>query len=243
MMAIPRPDLFLRGIACALTLLPILAYAVDGESIMIRGGANPQAMPCISCHAPDGKGMPSAGFPRLSGLPQSYIEKQLRDFRSGSRENPVMQPIAKSLTDEEISAIAKAYANRPKVNVNNVKNPNPIPGSGAWIALRGEWSKNIPECTLCHGPDGVGVGESFPPLAGQSPLYLENQLNAWKGEESNGKNKKAPANSPTRHNDPNQLMQHIAASLTNAQIKSVSEYFGNLGDSTELFDESQHRLR
>ena len=38
-------------------------------------------------------------------------------------------------------------------------------------------------------------------------------------------------------------MQHIAASLTNAQIKSVSEYFGNLGDSTELFDESQHRLR
>ena len=243
MTSLLRSAFYLKGIAYLTAIMPMLVQAADGESIMIRGGANPQAMPCISCHAPDGKGMPSAGFPRLSGLPQAYIAKQLQDFRSGSRQNPVMQPIAMSLTDEEISAVAKAYADRPKVNVNHVKNPNPTPGSGAWIALRGDWGKNIPECTLCHGPDGVGIGDAFPPLAGQSPLYLENQLKAWKGEGINGKNKKALANLPARHNDPNQLMQHIAASLSDAQIKSVSEYFGNLGDSTELFDESQHRLR
>jgi len=213
---------------------------MDGETIMVRGGANPAAMPCISCHAPDGKGMPSAGFPRLSGLPAPYIEKQLYDFRSGSRKNPLMQGIASALTTEEITAVSNAYAKRSKVNVSS-KNTAPIPGSGAWIALRGEWSKNIPECTLCHGPDGVGVGDSFPPLAGQSALYLENQLKAWKGEKPTAANKKGIA--PTRSNDPNALMQHIAASLTDEQIKAVSEYFGNLGDSTEAFDESQHRLR
>ena len=182
------------------------------------------------------------GFPRLSGLPAPYIEKQLYDFRSGARQNAIMQPIAAALSDQEITAVANAYAKRPKVNVNSKNIETPTPGSGAWIAQRGEWSKNIPECTLCHGPDGVGVGDSFPPLAGQSPLYLENQLKAWKGEaRSAGKNKKLDA--PTRHNDPNNLMQHIAANLTDVQIKSVSEYFGSLGDSTELFDESQHRLR
>ena len=155
-----------------------------------------------------------------------------------------MQPIAKALTDEEIKQVAAAYSNRPKVNVNHPNNTNPVPGSGAWIAQRGEWSKNIPECTLCHGPDGVGVGDAFPPLAGQSPMYLESQLNAWKEQKvaSNAKSKSSslPA---TRRNDPNHLMQHIAGSLTETQIKAVSEYFGSLGDSTEPFDDSQHRLR
>jgi cytochrome c553 len=222
----------------------MLGQASDGESIMVHGGSNPAAMPCISCHAPDGKGMPSAGFPRLSGLPAPYIEKQLYDFRSGLRENAVMQPIAKALTDEEIKEVALAYSKRPKVNVNHLANTNPAPGSGAWIALRGEWSKNIPECTLCHGPDGVGVGDSFPPLAGQSPIYIENQLNAWREQKVGASTKGKTANiPPTRRNDPNHLMQHIAASLTEAQIKAVSDYFGNLGDSTEPFDESQHRLR
>jgi len=219
----------------------IAAFAADGESIMIHGGENPAAMPCISCHAPDGKGMPSAGFPRLSGLPAAYIEKQLYDFRLGSRQNPVMQPIAKALTDSEIIAVANAYAKRPKINVLKTPTTPPIPGSGGWIAQRGEWSKNIPECTLCHGPEGVGVGNAFPPLAGQPTLYLESQLLAWKGEVASAKNKKVSP--PTRHNDPNGLMQHIAASLTDTQIKAVSEYFGSLNDSTEAFDESQHRLR
>ena len=225
-------------------LAPTLGNAAEGESIMIHGGANPAAMPCISCHAADGKGMPSAGFPRLSGLPAPYIEKQLYDFRSGARGNAVMQSIAKALTDEEIKQVAAAYSNRPKVNVNHPNNTNPVPGSGAWIAQRGEWSKNIPECTLCHGPDGVGVGDAFPPLAGQSPMYLESQLNAWKEQKVASTAKSKSSSLPaTRRNDPNHLMQHIAGSLTETQIKAVSEYFGSLGDSTEPFDESQHRLR
>lgn len=236
------PRRSIRVILCVYIIFPLTSFAIDGESIMIHGGENPVATPCISCHAPDGKGMPASGFPRLSGLPEAYIEKQLYDFRSGNRQNAIMQPIATALSTQEIASVANAYATRPKVNVNRKNTEAPTLGSGSWIAQRGEWRKNIPECNLCHGPDGVGVGNSFPPLAGQSPLYLESQLKAWKGETHNvGKNKNSSG--PTRHNDPNGLMQHIAASLTDAQIQSVSEYFGSLGDSTELFDESQHRLR
>jgi cytochrome c553 len=113
---------FISSIIYGCIFLPSLTFAMDGESIMIHGGANPAAMPCISCHAPDGKGMPSAGFPRLSGLPAPYIEKQLYDFRSGSRKNSLMQGIASALTNDEITAVANAYAKRPKVNVNRCPN-------------------------------------------------------------------------------------------------------------------------
>jgi len=235
------PELFI------LLSVPVLAIAADGESIMVHGASNPAALPCITCHGSDGKGMPAAGFPRLAGLPEDYIAKQLRDFRSGTRENPIMQPIAMALSEEEISAVANAYAKRPKVNVRTSSTERPMQGSGAWIALRGAWERNIPECTLCHGPDGVGVGSTFPPLAGQSAMYLEAQLKAWKGNKADAglkrKSKKEIKSTVTRHNDPNALMQHIAADLSDLEIKAVAEYFANLGDSNELFDESQHRLR
>jgi len=92
----------------------------------------------------------------------------------------------------------------------------------------------------------VGVGDVFPPLAGQSAEYIEAQLRAWRGTPAQlaGKKSKAlPAVPATRRNDPNGLMQHIAADLSEAEIKAVSAYFAGLGESTEPFDESQHRLR
>jgi cytochrome c553 len=236
----------MRQISVLALLLPLLANGADGESIMQKGGSSPAAMPCISCHGIDGKGMAAAGFPRLAGLPEAYIAKQLADLKAGRRENPVMQPIAQSLTEDEAAAVAKAYATLPRINVTAGPVARPQAGSGAWIALRGAWERNIPECTLCHGPAGVGVGSAFPPLAGQPALYIENQLNAWRGAEAvpaTRKTKAVAAVPPTRRNDPNGLMRHIAADLTTAEIKAVAEYFAGLGESKEAFDESQHRLR
>ena len=223
-------------------LTPWTAMAADGEAIMVHGATSAQAMPCITCHGSDGMGMAAAGFPRLAGLPAPYIVKQLGDFRSTKRQNPIMGPIATALTDEEIAAVALAYAARPPVNVTATAIDRPVRGTGAWLALRGAWERNIPECTLCHGPGGVGVGESFPPLAGQSAIYLEAQLRAWKGAVAQGKGK-LKSRVATRRNDPNGLMQHIAADLSDAEIKAVAEYFASLGDSSEPFNESQRRLR
>lgn len=70
------------------------------------GGANPAAMACTGCHGPDGKGIAAAGFPRLAGLPAAYLSKQLHDWRSGSRKQPVMEPLAKALSEDEIKAVS-----------------------------------------------------------------------------------------------------------------------------------------
>lgn len=230
---------------CLTSIAPTLAVAASDNSIMVNGGSNPAAMACVSCHGSDGKGTPESGFPRLSGLPADYIAKQLHDFRAGTRENALMQPVASALSDEEILNVANAYAAQPKVNVAAASSDRPVQGTGTWIAQRGAWDRSIPECTSCHGPAGLGVGSSFPPLAGQSAMYLTAQLQAWKVKPaiSDKKHRARKQDLAARRNDPNGLMQHIAADLTDAEIKAVAEYYAGMAVSDEPADAAKLRLR
>lgn len=244
----PRPHSSRLALGAAVVTLSVLAgigaaaAQSAGEKVLQMGGENTDAPPCIACHGVDLKGMPENAFPRLAGLPAKYLIKQLQDFRSGARENPIMQPIATALSDAEIVAVANELAGRPRVDVpkTNSASVDPQPGTAAWLALRGDWSRKIPECTLCHGPSGIGVGDDFPPLAAQSPAYIQAQLEAFRPSAPDKDGKSEPA---TRRNDTNDLMRHIAQSLTEPEIKALADYFGGLGDSNEPFDETRRRLR
>ncbi len=202
----------LAGVAAL--LLTMQAQAADGQKIYAQGGANPAAMACGTCHGADAMGMAAAGFPRLAGISAGYTRKQLEDFRSGARGNPVMQPIAAALSDEEMDAVAAMLEARPAPVFASIGRAEKAEGVGPRLALRGAWERNIPECVACHGPAGIGVGESFPPLAGQSTQYLSAQLNAWR--------------QGTRKNDPNDLMGHIARAMTDDEVQAVAEYFAGL---------------
>ncbi|MBV6269357.1 cytochrome c4 [Pseudomonas aeruginosa] len=192
--------------------------AVDGQKLYTQGGANPAAAACVTCHGADGMGLAAAGFPRLAGLPAAYLSKQLHDLKQGgSREHPVMKGIADALGDDEIQALATTLAAMPApklVELSRVATPR---SPGETLAVRGAWERNIPECVTCHGPAGIGVGEAFPPLQGQGEMYLSNQLRAWQ--------------LGTRRNDPNDLMGHIAKSLSEEEIRSVSQFFATLGQA------------
>ena len=64
---------------------------------------------CQTCHGIDGIAkIPIA--PNLAGESQIYLEKQLKAFRSGTREDEMMSVVAKNLTDEQISDLAAWYA-------------------------------------------------------------------------------------------------------------------------------------
>ncbi len=84
------------------------ALATLGEKLY-RGGNSSTGLPaCISCHGPDGAGIPPA-FPALSGQHAAYTAKQLTAFRSGERSNDaakMMRDIATKLRDDEIKALA-----------------------------------------------------------------------------------------------------------------------------------------
>lgn len=204
-----------RLLASLMLVAVSVAQADDGQKVYTQGGAQPAATACFACHGADGMGMPAAGFPRLAGLSADYLRKQLEDFRSDSRQNPVMQPLAQALSEAEIQAVTRTLAAMPAPKTPLIGREQTPKGLGEQIALRGAWDRQIPECVMCHGPGGVGVGSAFPPLAGQSAAYLAGQLDAWR----NG----------SRKNDPNDLMGHIAKSLTLEEIKAVTEYFASLG--------------
>ncbi len=187
------------------------AHAADGQKIFTQGGQDPAAMACLGCHGPDGKGVAAAGFPRLAGLPAGYLSKQLADFRNGSRRHAIMEPLAKALDDEEIQAVSTLLAGMPADPVPGTRRQQMSSDPTEKMALYGDWNRHIPGCVQCHGPGGSGVGEHFPPLAGQPATYLVAQLNAWRDG--------------TRSNDPNQLMVGVAKAMTEAELKALAEYF------------------
>jgi len=123
-----------------------------------------------------------------------------------------MEPVAKALSEDERKALATYYSKLPipAAAAKGAAAP-PDDALGKTLATRGRWEKQVPGCVQCHGPHGVGVGEHFPPLAGQSATYIANQLHDWK----NGK----------RANDPLQLMQHVVSALSDKDIQAVSEWF------------------
>ncbi|WP_395057147.1 c-type cytochrome [Polaromonas sp.] len=64
---------------------------------------------CATCHGPLGLSqLPNA--PHLAGQPAIYLVEQLKNYRSGKRQNDVMSVIAKPLTDQEIDDLSAWYA-------------------------------------------------------------------------------------------------------------------------------------
>ncbi|WP_286998466.1 MULTISPECIES: c-type cytochrome [Comamonas] len=81
-----------------------------GERIYRGGVPDRKIAACVSCHSPNGAGIP-AQYPRLSGQHADYTVKQLNAFRDGSRANNLqMKDVAAKLNDREIKAVADYIA-------------------------------------------------------------------------------------------------------------------------------------
>lgn len=71
-----------------------------------------KAAACAACHGANGISNNPA-WPNLAGQKEKYLQIQLEAFRSGSRTNPMMSPLAKSLSDEEIANLAAYFSSLP----------------------------------------------------------------------------------------------------------------------------------
>lgn len=60
---------------------------------------------CSACHGANGISVVPI-YPNLAGQKGEYLVAQLKAFRDSSRQNPIMQPMAKGLTDTDIANIA-----------------------------------------------------------------------------------------------------------------------------------------
>ena len=159
--------------------------------------AKQKAAICAGCHG--AKGISSnAQWPNLAAQTTAYIANQLKAFRSGSRQNPIMQGMAKGLSDDNIADLA-AYFNSLK--------PGSV-GGDATLAKTGKAKFSM--CAGCHGAKAQGNG-AFPRLAGQHPGYLITQLKNFKS----GARKGGP-------------MPTMVAQLSVADITALAAYLGSL---------------
>ncbi len=162
---------------------------------------------CAVCHGEKGVST-NPIWPNLAGQHQTYLMKQLHDFKKDKlRHSPVMVPFVAALTEEDIEAIAYFYSKQER-SALKMQRKNEL---GDRLYRSGDAIKHITACIACHGPDALGNPlAGFPVLAGQKEAYAVLQLQAFKNK--------------TRQNDLNDIMQMIAARMNEAEMRAVSAY-------------------
>jgi len=128
-----------------------------------------KAQLCSACHGDKGVPTDPKTVPVIWGQEPSYLMKQLRDFRNGERNSPVMSPIAKDLAERDLRKIAAYFAAQPWPARRMSAKP-PLPPKG------------IAQCEACHQPSFQG-GMPAPRLAGLSYEYLVTAMRSFAKEE------------------------------------------------------------
>lgn len=82
------------------------AAELDGEALF----KNPAKGGCTACHGKDAKTPLMKQYPKLAGQNEAYLLQQMKDIKSGARNNGMtaaMKGIMHMVNDEEMAAMAK----------------------------------------------------------------------------------------------------------------------------------------
>ena len=105
----------MSAIRFTLLLLPALAAcgASNSQAPAALSERPAQLGMCASCHGVDGIAL-AAGNPHLAGQDESYLRLSLQKYKSGERRPPPMQAVAGALSDADLDALARWYAQQPR---------------------------------------------------------------------------------------------------------------------------------
>lgn len=194
------------------------ALLLISANVMAAGDAEKgQALSgtCVACHGMDGNSI-NPIWPNLAGQHEAYLDRQLKMFRGGQRENALMQPMVAGLSDQDIADLSAYFSSQTQ----KLQAANPeLVELGRKIYQGGDKERNIPACMSCHGPTGQGNPMSkYPVLANQHAAYTAIQLRAYKA-----------GNVMNNNDDVNgQIMADVAAYMTEQEIDAVASYVQGL---------------
>lgn len=176
-----------------------------------------KAVTCGACHGADGNSV-VPNFPKLAGLGEKYLLKQMKDIRSGLRPVAAMAGQVDNMSDQDLADIAAFYDSQSR---SPAMADADLVELGRKIYLSGIMERKVAACSGCHSPTGKGNGPAgFPGLSGQHADYIAAQLKMFrKGYED-------PAG---RVNDgDSKIMRTTAFELSDLEIQAVASYASGL---------------
>ena len=191
------------------TPVVVKADAAAGDALYNNGDPKRGIVSCVGCHGPNGNSG-VATWPKLAAQHTAYTLKQLKNYKDGSRMNPVMMGMVAALTEQDMLNLA-AYVSKQEPKLGTAQNKDSI-ALGQRIYRAGIAEKGIPACSGCHSPNGAGIPAQYPRLSGQWADYSTSQLIAFR--------------EGTRKNSVQ--MSTIAAKMSDAEMKAVSDYMAGL---------------
>ena len=203
--------------AFALLILASPAWAAEGAPATARKLAKPDLAKgeasftavCAACHGADGNSAVPAQ-PKLAAQHPEYLVKQLQEFKSGTRKNPIMQGFAAALSEDDMRNISWWVAS--KAAKPGFAKDKELVALGEKIFRGGIADRQVPACASCHSPNGAGMPSQYPRLAGQHADYTAGQLTAFRDGIRNN----------------NSVMTGVAAKLNDREIRALGDYVAGL---------------
>ncbi len=189
-----------------------------GLAAMAHGAGDPQAgeanaAVCAGCHGAGGAKPIAGNYPKLSGLGEKYLYRQLVAVKEGDRVIASMTGLLDDRSDQELQDLA-AYFDSQTMPVGQA-DPDLVE-TGEALYRGGNMASGVPACAGCHSPNGKGNEPAgYPRLSGQNADYVAKQLKAYRdGERNTGSNAA--------------IMMDVAAKLTDQEIEAVASYVSGL---------------
>ena len=212
-----------NGLFVALTLIiaPLIAQA-EGDP---QAGKSKTTV-CAACHGADGNS-PAPTFPKLAGLGEKYLLKQLVDIKSGERQVPQMTGMLANFDEQDLADIAAYYDAQERTLAGAKETDLDL---GERVYRGGNIQTGVPSCTGCHSPSGTGNDPAgYPALGGQYAGYIAAQLRAFRTAAHDPENPEGRANDGEAA-----VMRGVAANMNNREIDAVANFIAGLhADSTE----------
>ncbi|MEJ1385123.1 MAG: c-type cytochrome [Candidatus Sedimenticola sp. (ex Thyasira tokunagai)] len=191
-----------------------IVLAISSGTIQAAGDAaagKTKSATCMACHGPDGNS-PNPIWPKLAGQHPSYIQKQIADFKAGTRKDPLMTAMAMPLADQDVADLAAYFSSQNQSSGTTAQAQAELGGK---IYRGGNSATGVAACMACHGPAGQGnPGANFPRIGGQHADYLTKALKDFR--------------SGTRANDSGEMMRGVVARMTDEEIAAVAQYLQGL---------------
>ena len=189
----------------------LAAAVLVGGHALAADAAPEKAALCATCHGEQGIPI-NHTTPVLWGQNEGYIYLQLRDFKSGTRKNPLMNSIAAQLEKDDQLALAAYFSKLKWPNLQQPMAPDDV-------AVKARTAASSIGCPGCHLDHFQGDGTTAR-LAGQWQEYLQGQMMAFR-DGSRGNN---PGMSDLMKATPTDDLTALSKYLSGLQI---DQYLGS----------------